>query len=191
MKRIVIFASGSGTNAENVIKFFLNRDDASVIKVFTNNPKAQVLERAKKLNVNTVLFHKDAFTSSNEILHALKALNPDLIVLAGFLLQFPEHILQEFPNKVINIHPALLPKYGGKGMYGMNVHEAVVKNNEKQSGITIHYVNERYDEGTIIFQATCQVNETDTAKDVAAKIHDLEMEYFPKVVLKVLCLDNG
>lgn len=190
MKRLVIFASGSGTNAENIIKFFINRDDASVVRVFTNNPNAQVIERAKKLNVNTVLFQKQAFTSSNEILSTLKELKPDLIVLAGFLLKFPEHILQEFPNKVINIHPALLPKYGGKGMYGMHVHEAVVRNNESQSGITIHYVNEQYDEGAIIFQARCQVNKNDTAEDVAKKIHNLEMDNFPEVVSKLLFLDN-
>lgn len=190
MKRLVIFASGSGTNAENLIKFFINRDDASVVTVFTNNPNAQVIERAKKCNVNTVLFKKQAFTSSNEILSTLKELKPDLIVLAGFLLKFPEHILQEFPNKVINIHPALLPKYGGKGMYGMHVHEAVVRNNESQSGITIHYVNEQYDEGAIIFQARCQVNKNDTAEDVAKKIHNLEMDNFPEVVSKLLFLDN-
>ena len=186
MKRIVIFASGSGTNAENLIKFFHNRDNVSVIQVLTNNPHAKVLERAKKLNVSALSFNKIAFTQSNDVLSLLKANNPDLIVLAGFLWKFPEQILKAFPNKVINIHPALLPKYGGKGMYGMHVHEAVVNNKETETGITIHYVNENYDEGAIIFQAKCEVVPTDTSEDVAAKIHQLEMEHFPKVVDLIL-----
>jgi len=186
MKRVVIFASGSGTNAENLIKFFHNRDNVSVIQVLTNNPHAKVLERAKKLNVSALSFNKMAFTQSNDVLNLLKANNPDLIVLAGFLWKFPEKILKAFPNKVINIHPALLPKYGGKGMYGMHVHEAVVNNKETETGITIHYVNENYDEGAIIFQAKCEVVPTDTSEDVAAKIHQLEMEHFPKVVDSIL-----
>jgi phosphoribosylglycinamide formyltransferase-1 len=186
MKRVVIFASGSGTNAENLIKFFHNRDNVSVIQVLTNNPHAKVLERAKKLNVSALSFNKIAFTQSNDVLNLLKANNPDLIVLAGFLWKFPEQILKAFPNKVINIHPALLPKYGGKGMYGMHVHEAVVNNKETETGITIHYVNENYDEGAIIFQAKCEVVPTDTSEDVAAKIHQLEMEHFPKVVDSIL-----
>ncbi len=186
MKRIVIFASGSGTNAENLIKFFHNREQASVIQVLTNNPYAKVLERAKNLNVSALSFNRIAFTKTNDVLNILKASKPDLIVLAGFLWKFPEHILQHFPNKVINIHPALLPKYGGKGMYGMHVHNAVVDNNEPETGITIHYVNEHYDEGAIIFQAKCKVDIEDSADDVAAKIHTLEMEHFPKVVYKLL-----
>lgn len=186
MKRIVIFASGSGTNAENLIKFFHNRENASVIQVLTNNPHAKVLDRAKKLKVSALSFNKIAFTETNDVLDILISTQPDLIVLAGFLWKFPEHILNEFPNKVINIHPALLPKYGGKGMYGMNVHKAIVANNEKESGITIHYVNEHYDEGAIIFQAKCEVSSKDSPEDVAAKIHELEMEHFPKVVEKLL-----
>jgi len=186
MKRIVIFASGSGTNAENLIRFFHNKNNASVVQVLTNNPHAKVIERCKKLNVSTLTFNKEAFLHSNEILNTLKALNTDLIVLAGFLWKFPENILKEFPNKVINIHPALLPKYGGKGMYGEYVHDAVIKNKETESGITIHYVNEYYDEGAIIFQAKCEVLSTDTAEDVAGKIHELEMKYFPEMVEGVL-----
>jgi len=176
MKRIVIFASGSGTNAENLIKFFQSRDNTSVILVLTNNPHAKVLERCKKLNVSTLAFNKISFTETDDVLNILKASQPDLIVLAGFLWKFPEFILNTFPNKVINIHPALLPKYGGKGMYGKFVHEAVVENNEKESGITIHYVNENYDEGAIIFQEKCSVSKADTADDVASKIHKLESE---------------
>lgn len=186
MKRIVIFASGSGTNAENLIKFFHNRDNASVIQVLTNNPHAKVLERAKNLSVSALSFNRVAFSKTDDVLNILKAAQPDLIILAGFLWKFPEHILQHFPNKVINIHPALLPKYGGKGMYGMHVHEAVVANNETETGITIHYVNENYDEGAIIFQAKCSVESSDTAEAVAAKIHELEMEHFPKVVEDLL-----
>ena len=186
MKRIVIFASGSGTNAENLIKFFHNSDNASVIQLLTNNPHAKVLDRAKKLKVSTLAFNKIAFTEANDVLNVLKAAKPDLIILAGFLWKFPEHILNAFPNKVINVHPSLLPKYGGKGMYGMHVHEAIVNNKETETGITIHYVNEHYDEGAIIFQAKCDVLPSDTPKDVAAKIHILEMEYFPKVVEKLL-----
>ncbi|TCK67941.1 formyltetrahydrofolate-dependent phosphoribosylglycinamide formyltransferase [Winogradskyella wandonensis] len=186
MKRIVIFASGSGSNAENLIKFFQNSDSASVIQVLTNNPRAKVLERAKRLGVSAFSFNKIAFTETNDVLSLLKSNKPDLIVLAGFLWKFPEPILDHFPDKVINVHPALLPKFGGKGMYGMHVHKAVVENNETETGITIHYVNEHYDEGAIIFQAKCEVLETDTAEDVAKKIHELEMEHFPKVVAKLL-----
>lgn len=186
MKRIVIFASGSGTNAENIIRFFLNNNNVSVIQILTNNPHAKVLDRAKNLNISALSFNRIAFTVTDDVLHLLKANNPDLIVLAGFLWKFPEKILNAYPNKVINIHPALLPKFGGKGMYGMHVHEAVVENKETETGITIHYVNEHYDEGAIIFQAKCALTSSDSAEDVAAKIHELEMEHFPVVVDKLL-----
>lgn len=186
MKRIVIFASGSGSNAENLITFFKEREDASVVLVLTNNPHAKVLDRCKRLKVSALSFNRVALTETNDVLGLLQNVQPDLIVLAGFLWKFPENLLHAFPNKVINVHPALLPKFGGKGMYGMHVHEAVVANKEKETGITIHYVNEHYDEGAIIFQAKCQVETTDTAEDVAGKIHELEMEHFPKVVAKLL-----
>ncbi|MBT8244351.1 MAG: phosphoribosylglycinamide formyltransferase [Winogradskyella sp.] len=186
MKRIVIFASGSGSNAENLIKFFQNSEHASVIQVLTNNPHAKVLERCKRLGVSAFSFNRTAFTITKDVLNLLKASQPDLIVLAGFLWKFPEHILKCFPNKIINVHPALLPKFGGKGMYGMNVHKAVVKNNETETGITIHFVNENYDEGAIIFQAKCKVEASDSAEDIAKKIHELEMEYFPNVVKDLL-----
>jgi phosphoribosylglycinamide formyltransferase-1 len=190
MKRIAIFASGNGTNAENLIKFFQDNDKISVVQVLSNNPKAQVLERAKRLNVNAITFDKTALIETDEVLDILKNSQPDLIVLAGFLWKFPEKILNVFPDKVINIHPALLPKYGGKGMYGKFVHEAVVKNKELESGITIHYVNEHYDEGAIIFQAKCAVEPSDTAEDLAGKIHDLEMEHFPKLVESLLTAND-
>lgn len=186
MKRIVIFASGSGTNAENLIKFFHNGQKAFVTLVLTNNPQAKVLDRCKTLGVSAISFNKTAFCNSRHVLEVLKACNPDIIVLAGFLWKFPKFILDEFPDRVINVHPALLPKYGGKGMFGMHIHEAVVAHNEPKTGITIHYVNEHYDEGTVIFQKTCDVVSSDSAEDVAAKIHALEMEYFPKVVESLL-----
>ena len=186
MKRIVIFASGSGSNAENLIRFFHNRDNASVIQVLTNNPHAKVLERCKNLKVSALSFNKVAFTKTDDVLNILKNNTPDLIVLAVFLWKFPDNIINAFPKKVINIHPALLPNYGGKGMYGMHVHDAVVANKETETGITIHYVNENYDEGAIIFQTKCDVSASDSAEDVAAKIHELEMAHFPEVVEKLL-----
>ncbi|WP_242134222.1 phosphoribosylglycinamide formyltransferase [Aestuariivivens marinum] len=190
MKRIVIFASGSGTNAENLIRFFQKNDKASVVQVLCNNPQAKVLDRAKQLNVSSLCFNRIAFFNTNDVLNILKTTNPDLIVLAGFLWKMPEFIINAFPNKIINVHPALLPKYGGKGMYGMYVHEAVVANKETKSGITIHYVNENYDEGAIIFQTKCDVLPNDTSEDVAAKIHELEMEHFPKVIEGLLGSDT-
>lgn len=186
MKRVVIFASGSGSNAENLIRFFQNSDNASVIQVLTNNPHAKVLDRCKKLKISALSFNKIAFTETDNVLNILKSSNPDLIVLAGFLWKFPENILKYFPNKVINIHPALLPKFGGKGMYGMHVHQAVIDHKETESGITIHYVNEHYDEGAVIFQTKCEIKSSDSAEDVAAKIHKLEMEHFPLVIEELL-----
>lgn len=185
MKKIVIFASGSGTNAENIIKYFESREMAKVIAVFTNNPNAKVIERAHRLKVPTEIFSKTEFYES-KFLQKLISYQPDLIVLAGFLLKLPEIIVQAYPNKIINIHPALLPNYGGKGMYGMNVHRAVVENNESQTGITIHYVNENYDEGNIIFQKKVDLSITDTPEMVAEKIHELEQKYFPTVIEDLL-----
>ena len=185
MKRIVIFASGSGTNAENIIRYFKNSNLISVVQVLSNKKDAKVLERAKRLEVSSLVFNRDDFYNSEELLNNLK-LNADYIILAGFLWKIPANIIEAFPNKIINIHPALLPKYGGKGMYGMHVHKAVVKNKEKESGITIHYVNENYDEGTIIFQKSFEVLVCDTANDVAAKIHILEQENFPKIIEQVI-----
>ena len=184
MKRIAIFASGSGSNAENIITYFQNNKKAEVVLVLTNNPNALVLERATKLGVATLVFNKQQLNDSNWAVENLEYL--DLIVLAGFLWKFPEHLLETYKNKVVNVHPALLPKYGGKGMYGMHVHKSVVENKESESGITIHYVNEHYDEGAIIFQAKCIINEMDMPKDVAAKIHQLEMKHFPEVVQQIL-----
>lgn len=185
-KKIVIFASGSGTNAENIIKYFKESEKAEVEAVFSNKKGAKVLRRAHDHHVKALFFDRDALYNSNEILNVLLDMKPDIIVLAGFLWIFPDTILKEFPNKVINLHPALLPKYGGKGMYGMNVHRAVLENKELETGISIHFVNEKYDEGEIIFQATTPIDENDSAEEVAQKIHQLEYEHFPKVIENLL-----
>lgn len=185
MKKIVIFASGSGTNAENIIKHFKNTSSGKVVSVFTNNPKAYVIERAKNFQIPTEVFSKDELIEG-KVLQKINIIQPDLIVLAGFLLKFPENIVAQYPDKIINVHPALLPKYGGKGMYGMNVHKAVVESKEKETGITIHYVNENYDEGNIIFQKKVTLLITDTPEVVAEKIHELEQKYFPSIVEDVL-----
>ncbi|MCG9792085.1 phosphoribosylglycinamide formyltransferase [Flavobacterium algicola] len=185
MKKIVIFASGSGSNAENIINYFDSNENVEVVRVLTNNANAGVIDRVRKYGVAADVFSKTELFESN-FLQLINSIKPDLIVLAGFLLKFPQTIIADYPNKVINIHPALLPKYGGKGMYGMHVHRAVVANQEKESGITIHYVNENYDEGAIIFQKNFEVITTDTAEDVAAKIHELEFRHFPEVIAQLL-----
>lgn len=190
MLRIVIFASGSGTNAENIIEHFKNSELAKVTYVVSNNSNAGVLERANRLKVPFKVFTKDEM-GQDSFLSFLEE-HADFIVLAGFLLKIPDKMITLFPNAIVNIHPALLPKYGGKGMYGMRVHRAVVANKEPKSGITIHYVNEHYDEGTIIFQKDVAIDATDSPEDVAAKIHILEQENFPKVIEKILnTIDEG
>ncbi|PRX51528.1 phosphoribosylglycinamide formyltransferase [Salegentibacter salegens] len=185
-KKIVVFASGSGTNAENIIKYFQKLPDASVVAVFSNKRSAKVLQRAHDLNVKALHFDRDALYNSNEVLHILEDINPDLIVLAGFMLIFPQDILNRFPNKIVNIHPALLPKYGGKGMYGMNVHKTIIQNKEKESGISIHFVNENYDEGEVIFQAKTEILGEDTPETLAEKIHKLEYKHFPEIIQQLL-----
>ncbi|PWG05962.1 phosphoribosylglycinamide formyltransferase [Polaribacter aquimarinus] len=185
MKRIVVFASGSGTNAENIIKYFNQTKTAIVTKVLCNNEHAKVFERCKNLNVNCLHFKKEDFYTSNFILNVLQK-EADYIILAGFLWKIPQNIIDAFPDKIINIHPALLPKYGGKGMYGMNVHRVVKENNETETGITIHYVNANYDEGAIIFQAKTALNDKDSPEKIAEKIHILEQKYFPKVIEEVI-----
>lgn len=184
MLRIIIFASGSGTNAENIVEHFQYSPLARVSYIVTNNPKAGVLERAKRLNVPFKVFSKSEM-GTDSFLNFLSQ-NADFIVLAGFLLKIPDQMIGLFPEKIVNIHPALLPKYGGKGMYGMHVHKAVVDNKESESGITIHYVNEHYDQGAIIFQKSVALDSNDTPTDVAAKIHILEQENFPAVIENLL-----
>lgn len=186
MTRIAIFASGSGSNAENIAEFFKGNDQVKIALILANKPDAYVLERAKKLDISSFVFSGKEFRESEIVLNKLKEEKIDFIVLAGFMLLVPEYLVKAYPNKMVNIHPALLPNYGGKGMYGDNVHKAVVANKETKSGITIHYVNERYDEGNIIYQAETEVLPTDTADDLAQKIHALEYEHFPRVIGEVL-----
>jgi len=184
--KIAIFASGNGSNAENIIKFFKNHENICVELILTNNPNAYVIERAKNNNVKCIIFNKDDLYNSDKILNILKEHNIDFIVLAGFLWLIPKSIILNYPRKIINIHPALLPKYGGKGMYGMNVHKAVIENKEKLSGITIHYVNENYDEGDIIFQKELEITHDETPETLAEKIHKLEYQYYPLIIEKVI-----
>lgn len=186
MKKIVILASGSGTNAQAIIDYFADSSNIEVAAVFSNKNNAQVLERATKAGVAAMSFNKFAFAKAGLLHTILNTINPYLIVLAGFLWKIPEHIIADFPNKIINLHPALLPNYGGKGMYGAAVHRAVLENNEKESGITIHYVNENYDEGAFIKQVSCPVYSEDTADDLAARIHKLEHEYLPITIKELL-----
>jgi len=185
-KRIAIFASGSGTNAEAIMQHFSNHTTAEVALILSNKVDAFVLERAKKHHVPTKVFNRATFRDTNEVVALLQAENISLIVLAGFLWLIPEQMVEAFPNQIINIHPALLPKYGGKGMYGMRVHEAVKAAGETETGITIHYVNEAYDEGQIIEQAKCAVLPEDSPEDIAQKIHQLEHEYFSKVIAQLV-----
>ncbi|GGE02459.1 phosphoribosylglycinamide formyltransferase [Psychroflexus salis] len=186
-QKIVIFASGTGTNAENIINYFERVDSSmAVTHVFSNNPKAEVLEKAHLHGVQAVQFDKYSFQESDEVLQLLIDINPELIVLAGFLWKIPKSIIAHFSEKIINIHPALLPNYGGKGMYGDRVHKAVLDNNENNSGITIHYVNEVYDKGKIIFQETVEVEPNDTLRSLRDKIHILEYRHYPKVIQQLL-----
>lgn len=189
-KRIVIFASGTGTNAENIIRYFQKTPDTRVVAVFSNRRSAQVLRKAHNLNVKALHFDRDALYNSNEVLHVLEDIDPHIIVLAGFLWIFPSNILKAFPDKVINIHPALLPNYGGKGMYGDKVHEAVIINKDEESGISIHHVNDIYDEGEIIFQAKTPIGANETPESLAEKVHKLEYEHFPKIIEQLLQKSN-
>ncbi len=183
--RIAIFASGSGSNAENIINYFSHTNHFVFPIILSNNPDAFIHQRAKNLGIPSVIFSKYDFNEGEKVLEVLKEFNIDCIVLAGFLLRVPQNIIDAFPDKIINIHPALLPKYGGKGMYGDKVHKAVIEAGESHSGITIHYVNENYDEGSIIFQAKCTITPDDTPETLAAKVHALEYEHFPKVIEKL------
>lgn len=185
MKNIVILASGSGTNAENIAKYFAGSADVRISAILSNKKDAYVLTRAENLGIEHSSFTKDEFIGG-KVTEIIKGMNPDLVVLSGFLLQVPASMVEAFPHKIINIHPALLPKFGGKGMYGDRVHEAVVASGEKESGITIHYIDENYDQGTTIFQAKCPVLPSDTPHDVATKVHALEYEWFPKIIQQVL-----
>ena len=181
-KSIAIFASGSGTNAEQIISHFKGSSSGRVKILCSNKTDAYALVRAEKHNIPTCIFSRDEFYKSDKVVELLKDEKIDLIVLAGFLWLVPLNLIRAFPDKIINIHPALLPKYGGKGMYGIHVHQAVIDSGDAESGISIHYVNEKYDEGKIIFQARCIIDRDDTPETLAEKIHQLEYEYFPKVI---------
>jgi phosphoribosylglycinamide formyltransferase-1 len=185
MKKIAIFASGSGTNAEAIIRYFENRPDVTIALILSNKADAFVLQRAANHGIPSQVFTKEELVSG-QVLELLKSHHIDLVVLAGFLLLIPKDLVEAFPDRIINIHPALLPSYGGKGMYGARVHEAVIKNQEKESGITIHYVNAQYDEGDIIIQARCPVTTNDTPDDLASRIHELEYKYFPATIDKIV-----
>ncbi|MDG5800429.1 phosphoribosylglycinamide formyltransferase [Marinilabiliaceae bacterium ANBcel2] len=187
MKKIVLFASGSGSNAENIIKYFQKSKVGDVIWLLSNKKDAYALTRAKNLGVKSKVFSREEFYNSKTVIDFLKEVDPDIIVLAGFLWLIPSSMVSHFRDRIINIHPALLPHYGGKGMYGDNVHKAVIENGEDKSGITIHYVNEKYDDGNIIFQASCKVDTNDDPASLASKVHELEYEYYPRVIEKILC----
>jgi phosphoribosylglycinamide formyltransferase-1 len=182
MRNIAIFASGSGTNAENIINYFSNVNTAKVSLVLSNNRQALVLKRAEALKIRTVFFERKEFYVTGKVLRYLALYKIDFIVLAGFLWLVPENILEQYPGRIINIHPALLPAYGGKGMYGDIVHKAVLKSGGKESGITIHYVNKAYDKGAIIFQHKCKIDPSDTPESLAAKVHTLEYEHYPRII---------
>lgn len=181
-KRVAILASGSGTNAEKIFEHFQNHPSVEVVLLISNRKKAFVHQRAQRFGIPSITFNRVDFYESDLILKGLQAEKIDLIVLAGFLWLIPENLIAAFPNKIINIHPALLPKYGGKGMYGMHVHEAVKNAGEKESGITIHYVNAAYDEGAIIAQYSCPIESNDSPEDIAKKVQKLEHTFYPKVI---------
>ena len=183
--RIAIFASGSGSNAENIVHYFSGSSEFQFPLIISNQPNAYIHKRAETLEIPSFTFTKEQFFDAKPVLELLAEYNIDAIVLAGFLLKIPTLLIQHFPDKIINIHPALLPKFGGKGMYGARVHQAVKEAGEPETGITIHYVNENYDNGNIIFQARCPISATDTAEMIAAKVHLLEHEYYPQVIEKI------
>jgi phosphoribosylglycinamide formyltransferase 1 len=184
-KRVVIFASGSGSNAQRLMEYFQDHPQIRIVALFSNNPAAYALQRARNFNLPTHVFNREQFRDGT-VLAQVKAYQPDLVVLAGFLWLVPSAFIQAFPNQIINIHPGLLPKYGGKGMHGQYVHQAVLDNKEKESGITIHYVNEHYDHGAAIYQQLCPVQENDTAEILANRVLQLEHEHFPRVVEQLL-----
>jgi len=188
--KLAIFASGSGTNAENIIKYFEDKGQIEVVCVCYNRKNAGVKNRAEKLNVETKYISKKDFDESEWLLEYLQSKSVDCIILAGFLKMVPTNIIQAYSNSILNIHPALLPKFGGKGMYGMHVHEAVVENKEKETGITIHLVNEEYDKGEIIFQKKFKVEKEDDAESISNKIRKIEHQYFPKVIESFLLNKN-
>lgn len=183
---VAVFASGNGTNAQRIIEYFSDNPQIKIALVLSNKQDAFVLQRAQRLNVPTFCFTSAELKNTSIVQDKFKEYKIDFIVLAGFMIMVPDSLIKLFPNKIVNIHPALLPKYGGKGMYGDHVHKAVIELKEKESGISIHYVNENYDEGAIIFQAKCEITPTDTPETLAVRIHELEHKYYPEIIEKVL-----
>ena len=188
---LAILASGSGSNAENIYNYFAQRTDIQISIIISNKADAYVHKRAERLGIPSITMSKSELSDSETVLDVLKQFQVDFVVLAGYLLRIPDGLVKAFPNRILNIHPALLPKFGGKGMYGDRVHQAVVESGDKESGITIHYVNENYDEGAIVFQAKCPVLDGDTPDAVASKVHALEYQYFPSVIGQVLQKEFG
>ena len=186
MKRIAIFASGKGTNAKNIIEYFKNNPSVKIEFIVSNNLKAGVIDIAREENVPSCFISRNDLYETDHVLELLTDNHIDLIVLAGFLWKIPEKILKAFPKKIINIHPALLPKHGGAGMYGIRVHESVIASGEKETGISIHYLNENFDEGEILFQKKIPVEENETAASLAAKVQQLEYEWFPRIIERLL-----
>lgn len=182
MVKIAVFASGTGSNAQNLVQYFKNTSLARVALIVTNNPRAQVIEKAKLANVPVYILNKHDFENGSDYLGELEKHSISWIVLAGFLWMIPSKLIHAYPNKIVNIHPALLPKYGGKGMYGSNVHSKVLDNQEEKTGITIHRVNEEYDKGEIVFQASCDLQKEETIESIAKKVHELEHLHYPRVV---------
>lgn len=186
MRNIAIFASGNGTNAENIAEYFSKNEKIKVALIVSNRANAGVHERARRLGIPSLTLPKADFIAGEPVLQVLREYRIDFVVLAGFMCLVSEPLLRAFPNRIVNIHPALLPKFGGKGMFGHHVHEAVVAAGEKESGITIHYINEQYDEGQIAFQASCPLIPEDTPDTVAAKVHALEYRYYPQVIEQII-----
>tara|TARA_B110000444_G_C18710822_1_gene533595 strand:- start:293 stop:871 length:579 start_codon:yes stop_codon:yes gene_type:complete len=185
-KKIVIFASGSGSNAENICNYFAKSSNVEVVLICTNNSNAFIVKRANKLNIPVYIFSKNELNNFVDLHEKLLSIDVDVVVLAGFLLKLPSKMVNSYPNRIINIHPSLLPKYGGKGMYGSNIHKAVIKNKERESGISIHFVNKNYDEGEIILQKKCAVSKHETVDSLIQKIHKLEHICYPKTIEKTI-----
>ena len=185
-KKLAIFASGSGSNAENICNYFAESSDIEVVLICTNNRDALIVKRANKLNIPAYIFTKYELNNFVDLHKKLQSIDVDIVILAGFLLKLPSIMVDSYPNRIINIHPSLLPKYGGKGMYGNNIHKAVIANKETESGISIHFVNQNYDEGKIILQEKCAVSASETAESLEKRIHALELNFFPETIEKIV-----
>jgi phosphoribosylglycinamide formyltransferase-1 len=186
VKKLAIFGSGTGSNAENICNYFANSSSVEVVFICTNSKNALIVKRAKKLSIPVVYTTKYGLANFTNLKKILQDYKVSYIILAGFLLKIPSEMVDSYPNRIINIHPSLLPKYGGKGMYGRNVHKAVLENNESESGITVHFVNENYDDGGVFLQKRCAISVLETTESLEKKIRSLELEYFPKTIEKIL-----